>query len=106
MRLPKKVIVANRPWKVVTHKKDCSAAFSYRDMTITIGTDRESSREVFANFLHEIAEISCVERGIRSQKCVIQHEANDYVFSASHDMFSIMVLDIADVLVEALKLNE
>ncbi len=105
MRLPKKVIIVNRPWKVVLNRKDSCAFFSYKTMTITIGTHKNAEREIFTSFLHEITEISAIERGIRATKCTLQHESNDYIFSADHSSFTCMVLDVATVLSDLLKLE-
>jgi hypothetical protein len=105
MRYPKTIIIANRKWKIQKTKEHSSADFSYKTMTITLGTLKNSPREIFASFLHEIAEISAIERGIRSQKCTIQHQTSDFVFSASHEAFSYMMIDVATVLSDIMELR-
>ncbi len=105
MRLPKKVLINNRPWGVVKDKKISTMDFSYKKMAIKVGTAGNSDREIITGFLHEVAEISAVERGIRSQKCMLQHEANDFVFSASHKQFADMVSDVSGIVGNMMKLE-
>lgn len=104
MRLPKKVLINNRPWGVVKDSKISTMDFSYKKMAIKVGTAGNSDREILTGLMHEVAEISAVERGIRSQKCMLQHEAGDFVFSASHKQFSDMITDISSVIGNLMKL--
>ncbi len=97
MRLPKRVLINNRPWDVAKDSKVSTAVFSYKKMKIKIGTAGNSDREILTGFLHEVAEISTVERDVRSQKCMLQHEANDYVFTASHKQFTDVISDISSI---------
>lgn len=105
MRLPKKILINNRPWKVVKGDGVSTAEFSYKKMRIDIGTKGNSDREILTGFMHEVAEISAVERGIRSQKCILQHEAGDLVFSASHKDFTDMISDVSSVVGDMMKLK-
>jgi len=105
MRLPKKVRINNRPWEVCKNNKESISTFNYRKMKINIGTLCNSDRELLNGFMHEVAEISAVERGIRSQKSMLQHEANDYVFTASHKQFSDMLSDISSIIGDIMKLE-
>lgn len=105
MRLPKRVLINNRPWAVTKDKKISTMDFSYKKMAIKVGTAGNSDREIMTGFMHEIAEISAVERGIRSQKCMLQHEANDFVFSASHKQFADLVTDVSSVIGDIMKLK-
>ena len=105
MRLPKKVLINNRPWNIAKNKKISTMNFSYRKMTITVGTAGNSKREILTGFMHEVAEISAVERGVRSQKCMLQHEANDFVFSASHKQFADMISDVSGIVGNIMKLE-
>lgn len=105
MRLPKKIQINNRPFTVNKNNKVSSANFSYKKMQIDIGTAKNSDREILTGFLHEVTEISAIERGIRSEKCMIQHEANDYVFSASHKDFSDMISDVSSIVGDMMKLE-
>lgn len=103
MRLPKKVLINNIPFKVVRNTKSFGSHFSYKKGQITIGA-KGSSREVLENFLHEVAEISAVERGVRGTKCKPQAEANEYVFHGSHREFQDMITDVSGVVGNMMKL--
>jgi hypothetical protein len=105
MRLPKTVRINNRPWKVIKTPKSSSGNFSYKNMTIKIGTQGNSQREILGGFIHEIAEISDVERGVRCTKNALQHEANDFRFAASHTEFAHITDDISSIIGDIMKLK-
>ncbi len=105
MRLPKKVTINNRPFSVVRDVKNSCDHFDYKTMRIHIGTYGNSDREVLTGFMHEVAEISAVERGVRATKSVIQHEANDTIFVASHKDFSDVISDISGIVGDMMKLD-
>ena len=105
MRLPKKIHINNRPWEVVKNNKISTDNFSYKKMKINIGIAGNSDREVIMGFLHEVAEISAVERGVRSTKDMLQHEANDHVFTGSHKQFSDIMSDVSSVVGDMMKLE-
>ncbi len=105
MRLPKKLRINNRPWSIVKNKKKSVCHFSYHDMKINIGTSGNSDREVLMGLMHEVAEISAVERGIRAEKCMLQHEANDYIFAGSHKQFCDMMSDVSSIVGDMMKLE-
>lgn len=105
MRLPKKILINNRPWKVIKDKKISVCSFGYPKMEMKIGTLGNSDREILTGFMHEVTEISAIERGVRSQKCMLQHEAGDFVFSASHKQFSDIVSDVSSVVGNMMKLG-
>lgn len=104
MRLPKKILINNRPWTVEKTSKISTADFNYKKMKITIGTASNSDREILTGFMHEVAEVSATERGIRSQKCMLQHEASDFVFTGSHKQFSDMISDVSGIIGGMMKL--
>ena len=105
MRLPKRVLINNRPRVVVKDAEASDAGCSYKEMKIRIGTKGNADREVLTGFMHEVAEISSVERGVRSQKCMLQHEANDYVFTASHKQFCDVISDVSGIVGDMMKLK-
>lgn len=105
LRLPDRVLINNRPWKVVQDSKVSSGSFHYEDMKIRIGTLGNADREILTDFIHEITEISCVERGVRATKNVIQHEADDYVFFASHGAFCAVITDVSEILGNMMRLK-
>lgn len=105
MRLPKKVRINNRPWLVVKNNKVSTDNFSYGNMKINIGTANNSDREVVMGFLHEVAEISAVERGIRCTKDMLQHEAGDSVFTGSHKQFCDMMSDVSSIVGDMMRLE-
>ena len=104
MRLTKTIRVNNIPFKVVKDNKISGANFSYKKMEIRIGTKGNSEREVLTGFMHEVAEISAVERGVRSTKCKVQHEDNDVVFAASHERFTDVISDVSSIVGDMMKL--
>lgn len=105
MRLPKKVRINNRPWEVIKDNKISTADFSYKKMKIKIGTAGNSDREVLMGLMHEVAEISTVERGIRCTKDMLQHEAGDFMFMGSHKQFADMVSDVSSIVGDMMKLE-
>lgn len=105
MRLPKKIQINNRPWGVEKDKKKSVCSFDYHNMKIKIGTSGNSDREVLMGLMHEVAEISAVERGVRSTKDMLQHEANDHVFAGSHKQFADMMADVSSIVGDMMKLE-
>lgn len=105
MRLPKKVRINNRPWEIVKNNKVSTADFSYKKMKINIGTAGNSNREVLMGLMHEVAEISAVERGVRCTKDMLQHEAGDFVFMGTHKQFTDMVSDVSSIIGDMMKLE-
>jgi hypothetical protein len=105
MLLPKKLMINHRTWTVKKDKSQSGANFSYSDTTMHIGTQKNSDREVLANFIHEVAEISCVERGVRSEKSMLSNESNDYVFVANHARFSDVMNDISRAVGDVMRLK-
>ena len=81
------------------------AKFSYEKAEITIGTKKLADCEVLDNFLHEVAEISMVERGMRGTKCKPQTSAPEYMFSGGHRAFSDVVTDVSTVVSDLMKLS-
>ena len=105
MRLPKKVRINNRPWVIEKDNKKSVCSFDYHNMKIKIGTSVNSKREILTGLMHEVAEISAVERGIRCTKDMLQHEANDHVFTSSHKQFADMVSDVSSIIGDMMKLE-
>ena len=103
MRLPKTVRIANIPFKVIKDKKSLRSGFSYGASTITIGTKTMADCEVLDNFIHEVAEISSVERGLRSSRCKPQ-DSPEYVFCGDHGKFTAMITDVSIVIADMMKL--
>ncbi len=104
MRLPKTVRINNIPFKVSRDKKSMRSGFSYRKATITIGTKTMADCEILENFIHEVAEVSSVERGIRSSRCKPQ-DSPEYVFCGSHKKFQDMITDVSIVISDMMKLR-
>ena len=104
MRLPKTVRINNIPFKVVMDKTKYGASMSYAKARIVVGS-KGDSRETLENFLHEVAEISCVERGLRAQKCKPETSENQYIFSGSHDNFRDMISDVSIIVGDLMKLE-
>lgn len=101
MRLPKKVQINGKEFAVRCDRKNVASHFHYRERDIIIGSFHKDSK--FANFLHEIAEISCVERGIR-HVCDREKGGNaDYLFCGNHSQFTDMIRDITTAIKLMLK---
>ncbi len=106
MRLPKKVRINNIPFKVIRDKKLCGARFSYKNATITIGAKNLADCEVLEHYIHEVAEISSVERGFRSSMCKQRNgSANEYVFCGGHDKFTDVMTDVGIAIADMMKLG-
>ena len=105
MKLPRKVMINHRNWMVVKENTHSGANFNYEDSTIRIGTCKNSDREVLANMIHEVGEISCVERGVRAQKSMMSNESKDYIFTCNHDRFCDVMNDVSRVVGDIMKLE-
>lgn len=104
MRLPKTVRINNIPFKVVKNGKSLRSEFSYNKSTIIIGTKTMADCEVLDCFIHEVAEISSVERGLRSSKCKPQ-DSPEYVFCGGHKKFSDMITDVSIIISDMMGLK-
>ncbi len=104
MRLPKTIRINNIPFKVVLDKTKYGASMSYPKARIVIGS-KGDFRETLENFLHEVAEISSVERGLRAEKSKPESSENQYVFCGSHDNFRDMVSDVSIIVADMMKLK-
>lgn len=105
MRLPRKIRINNRPWKVIKDNRISSSHFSFRDNTIRIGSKGNSNREMLNGFMHEVAEVSCVERYVR---CTMDREIGgngDYRFIADHNQFEGVITDLSAVIGDIMKLD-
>ena len=105
LRLPKIAKVNNIPFNVVKDKKFTGGKLTYENSTITIGTKNLADCEILENFMHEVAEISMIERGMRSSRCKPQSESYEYVFSGEHRQFADMIADVSSVIDIVIKLN-
>ena len=105
-QLPKKVIINNLPFNVVKDKTRAGSNLSYNDTLIRIGTKNASDREILESFIHEVAEIAMIERGMRTtrDKSQATSTALEYVFVGSHGQFNDVMTDVAGVLADMLKL--
>ncbi len=104
MRLPKKIRINNIPFKVEKNKKSFGSSFSYAKSQMVIGT-KGDSREVLEGFLHEVAEASAIERGLRAEKCKPEGGEKQYVFCGSHNNFRDMITDISCIVGDLMKLD-
>lgn len=104
MRLPKKVTINSRLWSVVTDRNKTHSHFSYEDRIITVGARKPHIRgDILRGFLHEIAEISSVERGVRFTRDKELGGNCDYIFCANHDQFDDMISDVSNIIGKLLK---
>lgn len=103
MRLPREIHLCNIPFKVKCNHERYGSSFSYKTAIIKVGT-AGSSREALEGFLHEVAEISMVERGMRASKCKPQVDG-DYVFHGSHQEFQMVMCDVSGVVADMMKLR-
>ena len=103
MRLPKTVSVNNVPFRVVKNRKNFGCSFSYKTGVMIIST-KGTSRETLEGFLHEIAEVSTVERGVRAEKCKPGGGGKEYVFQGSHKDFTDVITDVSIIVADLMKL--
>lgn len=104
MRLPKKVRINNIPFKITRNRKSFGSSFSFRKALITVGS-KGKPRETLEGFLHEVAEISMIERGMRASKCKPQYKSNEYVFHGSHKDFQDVMTDVSGIVGDMMKLE-
>lgn len=104
MRLPKKVLINNIPFKVIRDKKHFGGHFSYKKSSITVGS-KGKPRETLENFIHEVAEISAVERGMRGTKCKPTGKTDEFIFHGSHREFQDVVTDVSRIIGDLMKLE-
>lgn len=104
MRLPKKVRINNITFRVMQNKKSFGSSFSYIKALITVGS-KGTPREALEGFLHEVAEISTVERGMRASKCKTQYKSDEYVFHGSHRDFQDVMTDVSGIVGDMMKLG-
>lgn len=105
MRLPKKVWINNIPFKILRDRKSFGCNFSYKKGLISVGT-QGCSREHLEGFLHEVAEISAIERGMRASKCKPMSDTDEFVFHGSHNDFRDMITDVSIIVGDLLKLEK
>ena len=101
VKLPKKVIIAGREYKVEVVKGKGGGHFDSSKPLITIGT--AFTQETPGVFLHEVAEALLAERRLRYQ---INHNPlsnGDYLFVMNHDQFEDFIFDLAYALKDYLK---
>ena len=106
IKIPKTIIIGHRDFSVIIDKKDSGASFSYKKMTIKIGTANNTPREIFEHFMHEVMEIICVEKGIRSSKCLTEASDLDYVFTASHREFCLLTTELSRIMADLICLKD
>ena len=105
MILPKKIMINHRNWNIKKDKEISNANFNYSKMNIIIGTCGNSDRETLANLVHEVGEISCVERGVRATKSMVSNESKDYVFVCDHGRFADVMNDISRAIGDVMKME-
>lgn len=106
MRLPKKVIINNIPFKVVKDKKMFGGgSISYKKTLITVGIKNMSDREILEGFMHEVAEVSMIERGMRGTKCKPTQEYPEYIFVGGHREFESVISDVSSVIANLMRLE-
>ncbi len=106
MKLPKKVLINNIPFKIVKDRKMFGGgSLSYKKSEIRIGMKGMSEREVLENFIHEVAEVSTVERGVRGSKCKPLQAEPEYIFACGHREFEAVINDVSGVIADMMKLD-
>lgn len=105
MRLPKKVVVNNIPFSVKRNRKSMGSSFSYGKGEMIIGAKGLADCEVLEGFIHEVAEISAVERGMRSVMCKPSGGGPDFVFTGNHRVFNDVISDVSRVVADLMRLR-
>jgi len=99
VKLPKTVIINARLWTVVVDNCNVNSHFSYRDRKITVGAGNPQKRgDVLRGLMHEVAEISAVERGVRYTRDKELGGNGDYLFCGNHDQFDDIISDLSLVI--------
>jgi len=105
-KLPKKVIINNIPFKVTRNRKMSYSEFVYDKSEITIGSSKLlSDREQLMNYIHEVAEIAMIERGMRCKRCKPTVHMEEYVFTGGHREFADVISDVSGALADLMNLE-
>jgi len=92
MKLPKKVLIAGKYWKVRTDKTTNGGSFRGDLAEMTIGT--QYPQDVLETFLHEVIEATLMERHCRFY--LYSAEGNEsYRFFFNHEEFDHVVRDLS-----------
>lgn len=105
IKLPKVVTINNIPFKVTKDRKLVGGKLCYETSTITVGSKDLADCEVLENFLHEVAEVSMIERGMRSSRCKPSTDSYEYIFTGEHRQFADMIADVSSVMNKVININ-
>lgn len=99
MKLKKirKLKVGPRAFSVKWDASHSGGSFDYADLTLNIGTYKNSSAEIFEIILHELTEMVCCEMSVRLQRpdCT-----GDYIFVYDHRQHTAITSQVSGLLLE------
>jgi len=87
-------------FKVVWDAKNSYAGFCWSDHEITIGTENNTTNEIFGLICHELMEICAVEMNVRLQRPDCR---SDYIFVYDHRQHDTMSNMFAGLLTQFIK---
>jgi hypothetical protein len=94
MKIPNKVPICGRMYKIRTNSKTFEGSFSEADQCITVGT--AFPPDIPEILLHEIVEATCAIRNIRYVAERGEPDNGDYRFMFNHDEFENMIKDVTE----------
>lgn len=100
MKIPKKIIICGKEFKIILDKKKSGGSFTFSDCTIIIGG--LYPEDIPNIFLHEVIEAIFAERGMR-YKLYNDSQNQDYRFVFNHQEFENAIFDVAYALKDYLK---
>ncbi|RJO60791.1 MAG: hypothetical protein C4542_08045 [Dehalococcoidia bacterium] len=102
IKLPKSYMTCGVPLKIV-RVEGCGGEFETDLNSGTIGLGREAQEaDLVLAFMHEIAEASASEMGVRYTKTI---GAKQYLFCCDHEQFSLWIQEVARGVYDLLQAN-
>ena len=101
MKLPKKLYIAGKEWKVVKDPKTNGGFFDAKTGLLTIGTEMKD--EIPINFMHETLECILTERMHRYSLPYDNDDPGNLIFVFNHEQLNQVSADLALALKDVLK---
>jgi predicted nucleic acid-binding Zn-ribbon protein len=94
MKIPSKLIICGREYKVIKDKNLLGGRFECGKQTIRIGLKEKHPDQIRDTILHEIIEVILTERNLRYKLNYIEDENGHYLFSFNHNEFENWIIDL------------
>ncbi len=101
MKLPKKIIIAGKEWKVKKLPNQGGGSFESCPPEICVGTKWRS--EIAISFIHEALEAILTERMHRYKLPYVAEDNSNYMFVMNHEQMAQVSRDLALALKDVLK---